>query len=674
MTSTLDRTPTASTPEPGSTTEESRATPVTGIPRMSAWRARLTDLAWLLPALVVGIVVNAINLGGSPQRIDDEGTYTAQAWAIGNLGELTHYTYWYDHPPLGWIQIAGYAGLTGAWERYDVAVIAAREGMLVASAIAAILLWLLVRRIGFARPTATVAVALFLLSPLAVQFHRQVYLDNIATAWLLGALLLALSRHKQLLGYVGAAAAFGIAVLTKETYLLALPLLAWFMWRGADRTTRRYTLSVATAVLALFGLSYVAFALVKGEVVPGSDRVSLFEGLAFQLASREGSGSLFDPESLMSRTVGMWWQLDSVLILAGLASAVAALFVRRLRPWAIMLLALTAFMFRGGYLPVPYVIMLLPFAAITIAGIGQVAIERLRAGSGRHRSLSRGGGIALAGGLLVALIAAGPLWATQLRGFLLADLDRPLRDAQAWMAENAAADSRILVDDAMWVDLVDEGFTRENVVWYYKADTDSDVRALAPDGWRDYDYVITTDSMRTFPTEFPTVREAIDNSVEVASFGEGAQEVEVRYIDSDQSGLEQASDDGLYAARSLAGQQLLTNPDVGVPVEEQDLLTSGVVDSRILLTLAQLAAVGKVDVADISQLGGDPSGVHRQLVISSFGGEDARGDAPGADAALRFYESLTGALAPLSTERGDAGVVITFAPVEPTNLLPRPAP
>ncbi|WP_405372323.1 MULTISPECIES: ArnT family glycosyltransferase [unclassified Microbacterium] len=669
MTSTLNRT-SAIVDRPA--TASGREGTTRG-PHSPWWRSRLHDLAWLLPALVVGIVVNAINLGGSPQRIDDEGTYTAQAWAIGNLGELTHYTYWYDHPPLGWIQIAGYAALTGAWDRHDVAVIAAREAMLVATVIAAILLWLLVRRIGFARPTASVATVIFLLSPLAVQFHRQVYLDNIATAWLLGALLLAMSRHKQLLGYIGAAAAFGIAVLTKETYLLALPLVAWLMWRGADRTTRRYTLSVAAAVLSLFGLSYVAFALVKGEVMPGDDRVSLFEGLAFQLASREGSGSLLDPESLMSRTVGMWWQLDSVLIVAALGSAVAALLVRRLRPWAIVLLALTAFMFRGGYLPVPYVIMLLPFAALVVAGMGQVAVEWLRARSSTRRMISRAGGAVLAGGLVVALAAAGPLWTTQLRGFLLADLDRPLRDAELWMQTNAAPDSRMLVDDAMWVDLVDEGFTRENVVWYYKADTDSDVQALAPGGWRDYDYVITTDSMRTFPTEFPTVRQAIDNSVVVASFGEGAQQVDIRYVDSDQSGLAQAGDDELYAARSLAGQQLLTNPDVGVPAEAQELMTAGVVDSRILLSVAQLAATGKLDIAAIEQLDGDPSGVHRQLVISSFAGRDARGSGAGSDDVLRFYDSLSGALAPLSTERSDAGVVITFDPVEPATLLPRPA-
>lgn len=661
MTATLDRSPAAPLRNDRSVPDARR--------RVPAWRSRLGDALWLLPPLLLGLLVNGANLGGSPQRIDDEGTYAAQAWSIGNLGELTHYTYWYDHPPLGWIQIAAWAGLTDAWNRYDVAVIAAREAMLVASAIAAVLLWFLVRRIGFARLTASVAVALFLLSPLAVQFHRQVYLDNIATAWLLAALLLAMSRRAQLAGYIGAAAAFGVAVLTKETYLLALPLVAWFMWRGADRTTRRYTLSVAAAVLGLIGLTYVALAAVKGEVMPAAGRVSLWDGLAFQLASREGSGSLFDPESLMARTVGLWWQLDAVLIVTALAAAVAALLVRRLRPWAVTLLALTAFMFRGGYLPVPYVIMLLPFATIVVAGMGQLAVEALRA----HGVLRRLGGVAVASGLVVAVIAAGPLWAAQLRGFLLADLDRPLRDAESWMTQNAPADSRMLVDDAMWVDLVRAGFERENVVWYYKADTDSDVQELAPDGWRDYDYVITTDSMRTFPTEFPTVRQAIENSAVVASFGEGAQKVEVRLVDSDQAALAQAADDGLYAARSVAGQQVLRNPDVGVPAEQQDLLTSGVVDGRILLTLGQLSASGRVDVADITQLEGDPSGVHRQLIVSSYAGQDARADAAGADALLRFYESLTGPLRPVSVERGDAGVVITFSPDEPVDLLPRPA-
>lgn len=673
MTSTLQPPPAASAPLHGGDRPTTSPSTARGARARAGWRRRATDLAWLLPVLAIGMVVNAINLGGSPQRIDDEGTYTAQAWSIGHLGQLTHYTYWYDHPPLGWIQIAGYAGLTGAWDRHDVAVVAAREAMLVATAIAAVLLWLLVRRLGFARVTASVATALFLLSPLAVQFHRQVYLDNIATAWLLAALLLAMSRRAQLIGYVGAAAAFGVAVLTKETYLLALPLVAWLMWRGAHRTTRRYTLSVASAVLVLIGFTYVTFALVKGEVAPAAGQVSLFEGLTFQLASRQGSGSLLDPESLFSRTVGMWWQLDAALIVVSLAAAVVALFVRRLRPWGITLLALTAFMFRGGYLPVPYVIMMLPFAAIVVTGIGQVAVERIRARGSHRRLLSRVGGAALAVGLTVALVAAGPLWTAQLRGFLLADLDRPLRDAEAWMTQHAPADSRMLVDDAMWVDLVDAGFARKDVVWYYKADTDPDVQALAPDGWRNYDYVVTTDSMRTFPTDFPTVSGAIANSVVVASFGEGAQQVQVRFVDRNQAGLAQASDSALYGARSLAGQQLLRNPNVGFPAAEQDLLTSGLVDGRIMLGLGQLSASGSIGIDSISPLDGDPSGVNRRLVISAFAGQDARGDAPGADAVVAFFTSLSGELAPITALRTDAGVEITYSPVEPVNLLPRPA-
>lgn len=38
-----------------------------------------------------------------PSFADDEGTYVAEAWAVITHGQLSHYTYWYDHPPLGWI-------------------------------------------------------------------------------------------------------------------------------------------------------------------------------------------------------------------------------------------------------------------------------------------------------------------------------------------------------------------------------------------------------------------------------------------------------------------------------------------------------------------------------------------------------------------------------------------
>lgn len=153
---------------------------------------------WLLPLLLVAGLVHRINLAGAPQRIDDEGTYTAQAYAVERFGELAHYTYWYDHPPLGWLQIAGWTSLTQAFDRLDPAVLAGREAMLVAHLASVALLWVLARRYQLGRPAAAAAVLVYALSPLAVQFHRTVYLDNVATPWLLGAFVLALSTRRQL--------------------------------------------------------------------------------------------------------------------------------------------------------------------------------------------------------------------------------------------------------------------------------------------------------------------------------------------------------------------------------------------------------------------------------------------------------------------------------------------
>lgn len=641
-------------------------------------RRHAVTLAWLLPTLVISAVVQLVNLGGSPQRIDDEGTYTAQAWAISAFGELTHYTYWYDHPPVGWIQIAAYTGLTGAFGRYDVAVLAAREAMVFATLVSVVLIWALARRLAFSRPAATAAALIFALSPLALQFHRSVYLDNIATAWLLGAILLALSRRNQLAAFAGGAAALGIAVLSKETYLLALPLVAWLMWRGAAPTTRRYTLTVASSILVLLGASYLALALVKGEVAPGAGRVSLFDGIAFQLADRGSSGSLFDPESLLNRTLGMWWQLDPVIIVAALVAAVAALAVRRLRPFAVALLALSAFMFRpGSYLPVPYVIMLIPLGALLIAGVTDATVRSLRRGGSGHRGSSRfgtragrGARAAWIAGIAAAFIAIGPLWGAQLRGFLLADLDQPMRQAQAWIDTNVQRDSTLVVDDAMWVDLVRAGFDRDDVIWYYKVDTDPAVTAALPNGWRDVDYVVTTDSMRTFPTAFPQVSETIANSLVVASFGSGSTQVDIRRVDP--NGLDRAEADAAASLRSraAAGAALAQNPRLTLGGDARSLLESGLVDSRIILALAERLATSEVTVDDFPISLGEGDAVRREVLVSALDGQPTTGGGASARSATGWLEGLAGVTAASAVESVDGGVLATFSATQPLGLLP----
>ncbi|GAA4708912.1 4-amino-4-deoxy-L-arabinose transferase [Promicromonospora umidemergens] len=635
--------------------------------RAAAWAlARRRSLLWLSPVVVLGAIVSFVNVGGAPQRIDDEGTYTAQAWAVTNFGELAHYTYWYDHPPLGWLQIAGYTELTGAFARWDIAVLAGREAVLVASVIAVVLLWVLARRVGLSRPAASAAGLIFMLSPLALQFHRTVYLDNIAVPWLLLAFVLAMNRNGQLAAFAGSAAAFGVAVLTKETFLLALPVLVWVMVRASHRETRRYTLSVSASILVLIGGSYLLLAAVKGELLSGPGHVSLTDGIVFQLGSRASSGSLTDPGSLINRTLGMWWQLDQVFIILAIAAAVVALFLRRLRPYGALLLGLTVFMLRpGGYVPVPYVVALLPFGALLIAGVVNDAVVRRRRKEAPRRRLAMAT-VAIAA---VGALTAAPLWTTQLRGFLLADLDRPMRSAQEWLTQNVSRDQRLIVDDAMWVDLVQAGWDRENVVWYYKLDTDPEVQAQSPNGWRDSDYVITTDSMRTFPGAFPQVREATENSVVVASFGEGTQAVEIRRVAV--AGADAASEAQGVAAdeRKTLGTQLAVNPDVQLTADDRDRLVAGQIDTPIVALLGALAGSGGVVVSGFPVIEGEDSRPVRQVAISQLDGEPSVVDGePSAD--IRdLVTSLDGSYAPADVRVDGDNVVLRY-PVSLQGTLP----
>lgn len=643
--------------------------PATGV---RAWfQVHARSLAWVLPVVAIAALAQAWNMGGTPQRIDDEGTYTAQAWAITHLGELTHYTYWYDHPPLGWIQIAGYTSLTGAFARYPFAVEAAREAMVFFAAVSAVLLFVLGRRLGMSRPASAVAVLVFGLSPLALQYHRTVYIDNVATPWLLAAFVLVLNRRQQLAGFVGAAACLGIAVLSKETYLLALPFLVWMAVRRADPSTRRYTLSVAGAVLAVIGGGYLLLAAVKGELLPSPGKVSLLEGVTYQLGSRQASGSLFTGGSLANEAAAQWWALDPVFIVLGSAAAVVGLFLRRVRPLAGMLVFLLVFMFRpNGYLPVPYVIMLVPLGALLVAFVAERAVLAVTGRTAfRARNRVRGASRRVLGGAwalvtAAALVVAVPLWGSQLRGFLVTDLDRPMAQAENWIGDNVDKRSRMLVDDAMWVDLVNDGFARDNVVWYYKLDTDGAVERQSPNGWKDSDYVVTTDSMRTGGNSSSDVRQAIENSTTVASFGTGDQQVDVRLINSEGQAAAQRAIDRAADERKTLGTQLADNPALEADAGTRSQFRAGQVDSRAMIALGQVLADRSVHVDRFTPLTGEDGQTFRRVVLH----------ASSAEAATRTeatLDAVSSAFRPASVERDGTTLTVVFPTTDPTTTAVR---
>ncbi len=110
-----------------------------------------------------------------------------------------------------------------------------------------------------------------------------------------------------------------------------------------------------------------------------------------------------------------WLDTDRVLPITGVLAAVALLFLRRLRFVAVVLLPVL-FALRPGYLPMAYVIGLLPFLALAVgavfdllvsAGTPRAATNPLTAtNSGSHRrQLTRAASALLACAAVVA--AAG---------------------------------------------------------------------------------------------------------------------------------------------------------------------------------------------------------------------------------------------------------------------------
>ncbi|GAA2854237.1 hypothetical protein Acy02nite_49440 [Actinoplanes cyaneus] len=486
-----------------------------------------TWLALSLTALVVTVM--AINVTGFPGASDDEGTYLAQAWAVANGKGLAHYTYWYDHPPLAWIQLAALSWLPGLFGVDSPAVAAGRIAMLPVIAASLMLVYTICRRMGMAVWSSAAALLTFGLSPLAVTMDREIYLDSFAVAWMLGALALVLSPRRHLWHVTAAGAATAIAVLSKETMLVTAPAVVVALWQNAARTsTRPWAIGGYGSGVVLVGAFYPLYALLRGELFPGPGHVSLIGAWQFQLASRSGSGSIFSPGSGANELLHSWLFYDPVILVAGIVATIAVLPVRRLRPPAVAAVILTLVALRpGGYLPAMYVVQILPFFAITIAA----ALDQAAALARRWRWAHPATLAVLA--VLAATLVAPRWWAGNLRA-LTADDNAGYAAAADYLrtAVIDRANTTVVVDDVLWLDCVKAGYRQEKVIWFYKLDLDPAVQATLRHGWRDVDYLVSTPALRQDPAALPTVNTLLTNSTVVAAFGPQQGRIEVRRINT----------------------------------------------------------------------------------------------------------------------------------------------
>lgn len=522
-----------------------QATPHAGRRGLRAWaRRHLAGLTLGGALLTVAVVALSAGLERFPALTDDEGTYVAQAWAVIERGQLAHYTYWYDHPPLGWVELAGLRLLISPFlallGHAPTAVLDARRAMLIPALVSVALVYVVARRLGMGRAFAALALVLFAFNPLALSLLRSVLLDGLALPWMLAAFALALSPQRRLWSFAGAGACAAISVLSKETMLLVVPAIGLAVWQQCDRRTRAFCLAAFALPLSLLMLGYPLLALLKGELLPGHGHVSLFEAVRFQLFDRPSTGSILDSRS-GSRGILDAWLHDDALLLVGALLALPFAFARRhLRPIAVAIVLLVLTGLRPGYMPTGYVLAILPLAALAVAGVLERAWTRVRPTllkpGGRSLVVAACALVTIAG-----LIVVGAQWDSLRNARNAYDNNANYVSATRWIKKHVDPDSRVLVDDTFFVDLADAGFKPGlGVVWFYKLDTstnlDPSVRRALPKGAADFDLVISSPIMRSALRknhgQLREVRRALKDSELVATFGKPGRRdrVEIRRV------------------------------------------------------------------------------------------------------------------------------------------------
>jgi endo-1,4-beta-D-glucanase Y len=473
------------------------------------------DTPVVLTLVAVALISHGLNMFQFPSftSIDDEGIYASQAWAILREGQLSPYTYVYDHVPGGWILVAAWMALTGGPHAFGGAIDSGRVLMLLVHVASVVLLYRVARKLGCGTPAAAIGALLFTISPLALEYQRRLLLDNLMLFWCLLSLDLLLDGWGRLSRVTLSGICFGIALLTKETAIFLLVPMVFIAWQQRWVHQARFAVFGWFVPMAVVVSWYPLFAALKGELLPtggaaqfstsgyGATGVSLFDSLFWQVG-RDGGG-LFNFDNQFWTLVKTNWLLkDPVLVVGGVVATLVNLVrgcrarsVGERRAVATALLGVLPLLYlaRGGIVFDFYILAAIPFLCLNLVVLSAELIDRLPS---------------------VGKVAAVGVVAAGLVGwYVQAGVIQPLynqapgdagREALTWIKTHVPADSYILVRDSLWTDLrepgllpgdTDPGFP--NVQSYTKVATDPAIReGIFHDDWQNVDYLVMSPDLQ----------------------------------------------------------------------------------------------------------------------------------------------------------------------------------
>lgn len=528
------------------------------------WLGRHGEWLWLAALLLLAGAIHGINMFDYPYIHDDEGSYTAYAWAVITSGELAHYTYFYEHSPVGWFQIAGWMLLTERLGLIDAPIHSARALMLVVQVASVFVLYRLAKALTGSIFAATLAVLLFALTPYGVYWHRRAMLDNFMTLWMLVSLLLAIGGRPTLGRTWLSGLAMGLSILSKMTTLAVIPVLVYILYRRFHGSRRWLAIIGWTTVMGSLVSLWVLMATIKSELFPSGtllggeeEHVSLLESVFWQ-ASREKDAGFFDRSSELWFALNRWLADEPILVIGGTACAIVlclgSLWNRMLGAIGMATLLLWLFTGRGGVVNDHFLLPLLPLLALSIALVAHGVVARLGRGVGRLPWPSAYARPALIAAVVLAGLAGSFYWTypqflTNQRRFPGATANDANRadfwrnrqsDAQwralSWLQDNVSHNSALIIDDSIWVEYRQPpngkgGFPYAH--YYHKLESDPEIReGVFHDNWRNVDYLVSSEQLvnDVLGGKMTLVPELLANSTPITDFNSGGWPVEIRRV------------------------------------------------------------------------------------------------------------------------------------------------
>src|SRR5215472_683165 len=466
-------------------------------------------------AIVSGLLTHGYHLFQYPLYNTDEGIYIERAWALIREDRLSPQTYFYDHAPGGWIILAGWEMLLpGHFEAFGNPVNSGRVLMLIMHAVSVFLLFEIARKLSGGRLVAPVlATLLFNFSPLAIYYQRMILLDNMTVFWALLSIYLLLRRECRLFTGLWSGLAFGIAVITKENAIFFAPTIFYLLSRQTrGDPSRNFAMMLWLFASSTPVLAYFLYATLKGELLPPKldfslthqpqGHVSLFYELWFQV--HRNQGTLFTHGSYLYTT---WMPKDGFLLsLGGVAILISLWLGWRDKDRNLGLLVagtlgfeIAFYLARGSVILDFYVIPLIPLLALNIGMVADRLVQRFPARASRL-ALSAA---ATCLGALLLMPSGGYLISRGLQHQLkLADVyylpQTYLQQEQiAWIRAHIPPNSRIIMDDDIWVALHDIRPYYPYAQSHWNAASDPQIRnKIFGANWRNINYIVLSTGMK----------------------------------------------------------------------------------------------------------------------------------------------------------------------------------